>query len=69
MYRDLNLEDLLTKNASYDKSCYAIFQTPPKSNVQRNGTVTLLKAANHPLLSEKQVDLPVLQLKWKKTSR
>ena len=62
--RDFNPEDLL---ASYHKVVVQTLQTPPKSSLQRNGTVTPLKA-NHLWLSEKQVDLPLQQLKWKKTN-
>ena len=67
--RDLNLEDLLAKHTSSHKSCYADIANTTKIERAKNCTTTSLKAANHLWLSEKQVDLPLQQLKWKKTSR
>ena len=67
--RDLNPEDLLAKHTSYHKSCYADIANTTKIERTKNCTTTSLKAANHLWLSEKQVDLPLQQLKWKKTSR
>ena len=63
--RNLNPGDLLAKNTSYHKS-YADIANTTKIERAKNCTTTSLKAANHLWLSEKQVDLPLQQLKWKK---
>ena len=43
-------------------------QTLQNSSAERNGTMIPLKAVCHPWLSKKQVDLPLQQLKWEKTT-
>ena len=67
--RDHNLRSYSPRTLLTAKVVMQTLQTAPKLIVQRKGTVTPLKAANHLWLSKNQVDFPLQQLKWKKTSR
>ena len=62
--RDLNTEDLLARNAFFTtKVVMQTLQPSLESSVQRNSTMTPLKAANHLWLNENQVHFPLQQLK------
>ena len=70
----LNIREILTlwiyspRMLFTTKVVMQTLETPPKSSVQRNNTLSPLKVAKHLWFSEKQADLPLQQLNWKKKS-
>ena len=69
LWTSLNVQKIVTLRIYSARTLLTIkvatqtLQPPPKSSVQRNGTVTPLKAVNQLWLNEKQVDLLLQQLK------
>ena len=66
--RDRNPEDLLAKNASYHISCYADIANTTKIKCGKKLYHDSIESSQPSVVKRKQVDLPLQQIRWKKTT-